>query len=421
MANGAKRRKGLQLALSIGVLAAGAGVFTLLAVTQPAPPAGQATEPSWVVTTERAEPGLHTPLVRLYGHVESPSAATLRAAVEADVEAVPARDGQLVDRGELLVRLDDAELRDVLAQRQAELDELEAALAQERRAVEADREDLAAEQSLLEIERRRVSRLERLLADDAASPSQLDDAREERVRQRQAVIQAQERVDTAEQRLAIAEARRDAAEAARDQARRDVQRSEVRAPVSGRISGVEVGPGDRVRPGDSLVSLYDTGELEIRAQVPGSRIGALERAQAGGLEVTGTARVDGEALQVRLDRLAGRSEAEQGGVEAIFAVAGTHSGVALGRFAEIDMALPPEPNTLVVPYKALYGRDRVYRVDAEQRLEPVAVRYLGEARRPDGSRGALIRAPGLEAGAPIVTTQIPQATDGLRVRIEGEG
>lgn len=417
-------RKGWGLAAPVVVLAAAVLVFMLLAWSRPDPPAEEPTEPAWMVATERAEPGAHQPVLRLFGYVESPSAVTLKAAVEADVAEVPARDGSTVAADGLLVRLEDGDLRDTLRQREADLAEAQAELAQERRAVEADREELDVEEELLAIERRRVARIEELLAEDASSPSQLDDAKEARARQRQTVIRAREKVANAEQRLAAAEARRNAAEAARDEARRDLRRAEVRAPFDGRISGVEVGPGDRVGPGDELVSLYDTGELEIRAQVPTKRIGALYRARAAGAEVAGQARVDGRALPVTLDRFAGRSEQEQGGVEALLRVEGRHDQVALGRFAEVSLALPAEPDTLVVPYEALYGTDRIYVVvddgDA-RRLRSVDVERLGEARRADGRRGALIRAPAVEAGAEIVTTQIPQATDGLRVRVQEEG
>ncbi|MFW6380337.1 MAG: efflux RND transporter periplasmic adaptor subunit [Halorhodospira sp.] len=418
-------RKAWGWAAPLAVLAVAVLVFVLLAWSRPEPPAEEPAEPSWVVATQRAEPSAHQPLLRLFGYVESPSTATLKAAVAADVVEVSARDGRTVAEDERLVRLDDEELQDTLRQRQAELAEQEAALAQERRAVAADREDLEAEEALLAIEQRRVERLRELRSDGSASSSELDDAEAARERQRQTVIRAREAVDNAEQRLAAAEARRDAAEAARDQAQRDVRRTEIRAPFTGRISGVEVGPGDRVRSGDALVELYDTGKLEIRVQVPTTRIGALQRVRAAGAEVSGQAHVDGETLTLTLDRLSGRSQREQGGIEALFRIQGRHDGVAIGRFAEVMVALPPEPDSLVIPYEALYGSDRIYRVETgeqgDERLRGVTVERLGEARLPDGRRGALIRAPGLEPGSEIVTTQIPQATDGLRVQVQEEG
>ena len=415
-------RKGWRLTAPLLVLAAALLVFLMLVWTRPDPPAEAPTEPTWTVATELAQPGSHTPVLRTFGYIESPSAATLTAAVEADVAAVPARDGETVAEGELLVELDDRELRDTLRQRQAELDELEAQLRQERRAIEADREDLAAERALLEIDERRVDRIERLLADDAASPSDLDDAEEAKERQRQAVIRAEQAVDDAEERLAVAEARRDAAEAARDRAARDVGRTEVRAPAEGRISGVEVAPGDRISPGGALVEFYDTSELELRVQIPTTRIGALQRARAAEAPLAGRARVDGRELELTLERLAGRSERERGGVEAVFAVAERHEGVPLERFAEAELELPAEPDTLVVPYEALYGDERIYIVeeaaDDAHRLRGLEARRIGEARRPDGRLGALVRVPEVEPGMAIVTTQIPQATDGLRVQPE---
>ncbi|MBK1735138.1 hypothetical protein CKO15_07525 [Halorhodospira abdelmalekii] len=400
------------------VLALGVGVVWLLLATRPEAPERSVAEPYWVVETQTVEPGLHAPLLQLFGYLESPRAATLRAAVSADVDEVAARDGQVVEAGALLLRLDAGEHEETLRQRQAELAEREAALAQERRAVSADEADLEVERALLAIAERRVARLEQLLADEAASPADLDEAQEAKERQRQSVIRAEQAVDDGETRIELATARRDAAAAARDRAQRDVARTEITAPFRGRINEVAVAPGDRVSAGEALIALYDTSALEVRAQLPAPRIATLRRAAAAGLTVAGSAQIDGEALPVTLDRLSGHSPREQGGVEALFRFEGVHDQLALGRFALVELRLPAEPESFVVPYEALYGVDRIYRVDEQERLRAVAVQRLGEARGRDGQgRGVLVRAPELAAGAQIVTTQIPQAADGLRVRV----
>lgn len=418
MLNGLQWRKWWGWSAPLVILTGGALVFALLVATRPEAVERSPVESHWVVTTQAADPGLHAPLVKVFGYVESPSTVTVKSAVEADVLEVAVRDGQHVARGEMLVKLDDRELRDVLRQRQAELDELEAELRKQRREVEADRADLAAERRLLEIDERRVSRLQRLLEDEAASPADLDDAKEALQRQRQAVIRARQAVDNAQAQIEAAEARRDSAQAARDKARRDVARTTIKAPFEGRISQVEVAAGGRVSPGAKLVELYDTSDLEVRARIPSSRLGGVQRALAGGVEVSGRALIDGQLKPARLDRFAGHSPRDQGGVEAIFALKGRHADVALDRFASIEMELAPEPQSMVLPYEALYGMERVFVVGADNRLREIDVQRLGEARLSNGQRGALVRAPELESGARIVTTQIPQASDGLRVRVQ---
>lgn len=400
------------------VLAAAVGLFMLLVATRPVPAPVEPAEPAWPVATVAAEPGVHRPMMRLYGHVESPSRITLSAAVTADVAEVPAREGRLVEAGELLVDLDGAELRDTLRQREAELAELEAALAQEQRAVAADRETLEAEKALLTLAERREARMERLRAEDAVSDSELDDAREALQRQRMAVTRSRLAVESAAERTAAATARRDRAAAARDLAARDLERSRVEAPFAGRVTRVEIGAGERVSPGTPLVSLFDTAALEIRTHLPANRIAAVRRALAAGGDIAAEARIDDAIYPLRLERLAGQSAADEGGQSALFSVAGRHGEIPLGRFAAVDMALPPEPGTVVLPFEALYGRDRVYRV-VDQRMEPVEVARLGEAYLPDGRRGALLRAPELEEGDRVVVTQVPRATAGLRVIEEG--
>lgn len=405
--------------LPVVILAVAAAGVAVLVLTRPEEPGVPPEEPEWPVAAETVEPGLHQPRLTLYGHVETPRVTTLTAAVEADVQAVPVQDGQRVAAGERLVELDRSDLESTLQAREAELAELEAALVEERLAVASAARELEAEEQRLELARRRVNRLERLRADDGASEAEVDEAREALEQQRLAVIGRQQAVDAGEARIDAAEARRDRARAERDLARRNLARARVEAPFEGRINAVEVSPGERVSPGGPLVTLYDTAALEVRAHLPASRLGAVRRALATGAVLDARARVDGREHDASLTRLAGESGRDEGGQAGLFALEGRHDDVPLNRFAEVVLRLPPEPQTVVVPYEALYGRDRIYRIEGGQ-LEELRAHRLGEADRPDGRRGALLRVPGLEAGDRILTTQVPRAVDGLRVRVQEE-
>jgi multidrug efflux pump subunit AcrA (membrane-fusion protein) len=88
------------------LLSLGAAGFMLLVATRPQPATLQIDERVWRVTAETVSPASLVPVLTLYGHVTSPWAATLRAAVEADVVEVLIEEGRRVAAGELLVRLD---------------------------------------------------------------------------------------------------------------------------------------------------------------------------------------------------------------------------------------------------------------------------------------------------------------------------
>lgn len=414
-----RRSRWLRALLPVAILGVAAALVAALILTRPEQVGEDPEERSWPVRSETVEPGFHQPKLRLFGHVESPRVSTLTAAVEADVNDVPVRDGDQVDQGQRLVRLDRSDLESVLQAASADVRELEAALRQERLAVEADKDGLDAEQARLQLMERRVERLEALRESDGVSESDVDEAREARIQQRLQVIARREAVAGAEARLDAAEARLQRARADRDQAARNLERAGVHAPFAGRIAEVDVAPGDRVSPGAALVTLYDTAALEIRAHLPAGHLGGVRRALAAGNGLRAEADVDGDRYEATLERLSGRSPRGEGGQAGLFVLEGRNDDIPLERFASIRVELPPEPETVLLPYEAVYGRDRIFRI-VDGRLEALQAVRLGEATRPDGRRGALLRVPALEAGDRILVTQIPQAVDGLRVRVEGD-
>lgn len=401
------------------ILALAAALAWLLWATRPEVPAEPAEERTWPVSAVTVDKGSHRPLLRLQGFLESPRTATLTAAVNADVDAVTAREGDTVAEDDPLVRLDQRELRLALEQRRGEVAELAAQRRVEEQRAEVDRQELIWEEELLALLEREVARLENLSRDQFASPADLERAQQERTRQRLSVAERRFAVETAEGRLAQLDARLRRARAARDQAELDLSRARVEAPYDARIASVAVAPGDRVAAGEPLLTLYDRDALEIRATVPRHALGALRRARSGpGVEAV--AEVDGERVPIRLSRFGGQAEAGQGGVDALFRVTGHGDDLVLGRFASLEVRLPPEPDTVVLPFEALYDADRVYRI-RDGRMQPVPVERLGQVRRANGERGVLVRSPDLASGDRVVGTQIPQAMDGLRVRVTEQG
>lgn len=401
------------------VLAAAGAAAAALIATRPQHTPVTVAERAWLVSVEPAVIAGYRPSVTLYGRVESLWSSELPAGVAADVREVGVVEGETVTRGQLLVRLDDRDARLMLAQREAELAQAEARIAAEKRRHAADLEALPREQQLYELTRSEVARLQDLVNSKAGAQSQLDTARQAAERQAIALSARRQQVDDHTARLAEVEAARARALALRDQALLELERCEVLAPFNGRITRVMVAPGRRVRVGDPLLSLFDTDALILRAQLPSRHLPAIRAAMRDGSPLMVNGEIDGMTITGRLRGLAGEAASGTGGVDGLFTVIGDAAGISQGRFVRLELRLPETGGLVAVPHESIYGTDRIYTIDDQNRMRAQRVERVGEWRDADGHTRVLIRAPQLVPGTPVVTTQLPSALDGLLVRVAG--
>lgn len=408
-------RPALRLLLPLAILALALAVLAVLVLTRPAGHPVPVRERTWTVDVETIRPQTLSPVLQLYGQVDNPRTARLAAAVAAEVLEVPAREGARVAAGDLLVRLDDRDQALLLAQRDADVQDLRAQLATERLRERSDRTALEHEQALLELARRAVSREQTLSSSKVGSEARLDEARQSLERQALAVETRRLAVASHGPQLEQLQARLARAEAQRDQARLDLGRTRIPAPFQGRIARLEVSPGDRVRVGDPLLVLFDESTLELRAQLPAPRIAGIRRALETGVALTARGELDGHPVMARLTHLAAETTPGRGGIDALLRVESGAERLQLGRTLELTLSLPPLADVVAVPPAALYGGNRIYKL-VDGRMAAVDVTRLGETAGDDGPPRLLVRGAGLAAGDRLVTTQLPNAAEGLAVR-----
>ncbi|MEJ2575110.1 MAG: HlyD family efflux transporter periplasmic adaptor subunit [Gammaproteobacteria bacterium] len=405
----------------VGILALALLVAFGLIKTRSEPEPIEIREKAWLVSAEPVTPKAWAPTLTLYGRVESLWSTELTAAVAAEVLEVPVIEGSAVTRGDLVMRLDERDAALLLLQREAELREAEARIASENTRYQSDLDSLPRQRELLNLARAEVTRLQDLVKRQVGSASDLDRARQSLQTQALALDAREQSIAAHPARLAELEAGRERAVALRDQARLDLERCRVVAPFNGRVARILVSPGRRVRVGDPLLVIYDTDALVVRAQVPNRHLPTVRRAQAAGkaLEVRGE--IDDVPVTASLLGLAGEVDAATGGVEALFRVTDADTALQQGRFVRLDLHLPPQPGLVAVPHEALYGGELVYLIDADSRMRALTVERVGETRTADGQTWVLIRSAEFAPGQRLVTTQIPNAVEGLLVRLPGGG
>lgn len=404
-------RRLAKLLLPIVVLAAGVAVFKGLQATRPEQPPAEVRERVWRVEVKPAEPRTLSPELLLYGRVETPDLLKAAASAQARVAQVRVREGERVARGDLLVRLDERDLLPRLRQAQAQAEELAAQVTSEENRYETDRLALAEEQKLLAIARDGVERAQRLKTQRVASDSDLDAAEEALARQALAVSAREMSIADHPARLAALQARLASARARIAEIELELERATVTAPYDGIVAAVEVTPGDQVKRDQVLVRIYALESLEVRARIPAPFQEEIRAALAAQGQLPAVAELGGEEVPLRLVRLAG--EAQPSGVGGLFRVAGNPEPLRLGQMVSLRLQRPAQEDAVAVPFEAVYGGDRLYKV-VDGRLHGVSVETLGGVVR-EGVERLLVRSPELAAGERIVVTHMPNAIEGLRV------
>lgn len=399
--------------LPLLILVLGVVAFLWLRATRPETASVTPEERSWRVETLAVALDAHSPVLPLFGAITAPDLLVVTAPLAGRIAERPVREGQRVDRGDLLVALDEADVRPVVAQAQADLTDHQAQLDNERIRHESDRDTLVRERELLENASRQLDRTRSLVGRNLASQSDLDAARNELARARVTVAARERAIAEHPARLQSLQAGLERARAALDAAQRDAERSRVIAPFDGIVTRIAVAPGEQVPARTELLSVYPEDGLELRARLPlrhqAELMDALRRGEM--LEATG----DGGARFV-LEGLAG--ESEPAGTEALFRLVSGGAGLRPGSLVAVSLARPAVPDSLAVPYSALYGQDVLYRMDESGRMQPLSVILHGEVNREEGNRWALVTGESIDEGDRVITTHLPNAIQGLSVETD---
>ncbi len=207
------------------------------------------------VGVETVEYQIIAETVPLFAEVVTSREGTIASRISGTVEDVLVLEGAVVETGDVIARLD-TELLEILA-RQAEAQMAEA------------NAGITIAESRLSRATSALARIEGLRDTASFSSSRFDDAQSDFFQAQGLLAEAEARVKTAEATLA--------------ERRYQLARAEIIAPFPGIVLEVDTNPGEFISSGASVVSLLDTGSIEIEASVPSKYIGVLKP----GLQIAG--------------------------------------------------------------------------------------------------------------------------------------
>lgn len=236
-------------------------------------------------------------------------------------------------------------------------------------------------------------------------------------------------LDDAENNARVAEAVHREAEAAFQQARRNLDRTEIRAPFDGRVRTENVDVGQFLPKGGSLAKVYAVDFAEVRLPLADADLAYLDldladhsREAAGeGPEVDLSADFAGRKRhwKGRITRTEGEIDARSRMVHVIVRVEDPYGSaaeaggapLAVGLFVDAAIAGRPLDDAIVLPREILRGGNRVFVVDKDDRL---AEREVKIARK---MMDEIILEGGLQPGDRVLLSTVEGAMAGMKVRV----
>ncbi len=221
-----------KLVYPIIVLAVGIGIAVLLAVNAPTPTPDDYKPLLATVRVLKVQPQAEYLTVTSQGTVEPRSQSELMPEVSGRAVWIsPALvGGGSFARDEVLLRIDDADYRSALVRAEAALKRAEV------------EQDFAADE---------LKRVDSLRAKNLTSQQQLDNVR---------------------RAAAVADANLSESQAAVDQARRDLARTELKAPFDGLVREEHVDLGQFVTRGQNIGTIYATDYVEVRLPIAADQL-----------------------------------------------------------------------------------------------------------------------------------------------------
>lgn len=335
------------------------------------------------------------------------------------VVAVGVDIGSAVRRGQMLVRLDDAELKLRVDQATAQLQQAQAAVRQAEekiglrsgQAFDPNRvAEVSAARVTLELAEKNLRRAEKLIESGDVSRSFFDEARARRdqLKEQYDVALAQARQNFA----AVEVARTNVANAQAQLAlaRKNLSYAVIPAPIDGYITERTADLGEYVSPQEKVATIVRTNPLRIRIDIPEQAIREVGVGQS--VSITTSAWPD-RNFSGRVARIAPNVSATSRTLTVEAEIENSSGALKPGQFATVRILQERAEPAVMVPARAVVteaGVSRLYVIKdghAEQRLV-----QLGQ------TEGDLIEIrSGVTADEQVATNNLEQLSDGIAVKI----
>ncbi len=205
------------------------------------------------------------------GTVEAKTAATVAAKVMGEIRHIAVKEGDRVKKGDTLVSIEDSRIM-------AQLRQAKAGLAEARQAANAAESSLKAASASARLSETTYTRYKTLLESNSVSQQEFDEVEARYHQAAAALAQSTSMRDGAKERVAQAMAAVSAAESV-------WQDANVVAPYDATVTAKLVDTGALASPGTPLLTIEETGVLEVRVMLPETYVGQISAGDPVSVEI----------------------------------------------------------------------------------------------------------------------------------------
>lgn len=334
------------------------------------------------------------------------------------VVAVGVDMGSSVRRGQMIVKLEDADFRIRVQQAQAQLDQATATLRQNEAKIglrpgqkfnPENVPEVAAARAALDLAERNLRRYEKLVETGDISRAAYDQQKSQRdqlAEQRQALVhQAQQNYAA----VANAQAAVNAAQTQVSLAKRNLAYTIVTAPMAGYVSDRPADIGEYISPQQKVATIVSLNPLRVRIDIPEQ---AIPQVHVGESVSVNVAAYTDRSFAGRIARVSPSVSASSRTLTVEAEVQNPNAELKPGQFATVRILLPQSEAAVLVPQRALRtisGSTYVFVIKngfAEQRLV-----------QPGQAEGDLVELKsGIRPDETVATSNVDQLSDGAAIR-----
>ncbi|HYX27479.1 MAG TPA: efflux RND transporter periplasmic adaptor subunit [Pyrinomonadaceae bacterium] len=334
------------------------------------------------------------------------------------VAAVGIDIGSFVKKGQMLVRLEDADFKDRVQQAQANLDQAKATLEQNRAKIglragqkfnPENVPEVAAARAALDLADKNLKRYEKLVESGDVSKATYDQQKSQRD---QASEQYKALIHQAEQNFAAianSQAAVDAAQTNLSLAKRNLTYTTVIAPIAGYVSDRPADVGEYISPQQKVATIVNINPLRVRIDVPEQAIPQIRQGESVSVSV---AAYPDRSFSGRVARISPNVTATSRTLTVEADVENPNAELKPGQFATIRVLLPEKGTAVMVPQRALRtisGATYVFVIKngfAQQRLI--------QSGQTEGDMVEI--KSGIAADEVVAISNVDQLSDGVAVR-----